>query len=232
MYRSVFFLIFFLSFFNSFEIKADEIIKKNLSDFTQLIVQGRIPVVLEEGKQYSAEIRIKSDDIDPEKIAFVSKGSQMIVKYTGFTLRDLDMIIILRVPNIDFIESRQGARISMGSNMRIKSPKITVNVFAGGIVTGKFDVESAEVNIDQGGDIVLVGTAKQLIGNVTTGGTIDALGMIANNSVVKVRMGGTIQVNFSETLNASVFSGGEINYRGNGTITEKITLGGTIERLR
>jgi hypothetical protein len=119
----------------------------------------------------------------------------------------------------------------MASNMRIKSPKITLNVFAGGVVTGKFDVESAEANIDQGGDIVLVGTAKQFIGNVTTGGTIDAISFIANNGVVKVRMGGNIIVNFRETLNASVFSGGVIKYRGNGTLTEKITLGGTIEKL-
>ena len=230
MFKGIF-LIYIITFFYSFDLKADEIIKKNLSDYTQLIVQGRIPVILEEGKQYSAEIKIKSEDIDPEKIAFVSKGSQMIIKYTGLTLRELDMVIILKVPNIDLIESRQGARISMAANMRIKSPKIIVNVFAGGVVTGKFDVESAEANVDQGGDIVLVGTTKQFIGNVTTGGSIDAVSFIANNGVVKVRMGGSILVNFRETLNASVFSGGVIRYRGNGTITEKITLGGTIEKL-
>lgn len=224
-------LILFTLTFTIFDVKADEIIKKNLSDYTQLIVQGRIPVILEEGKQYSAEIKIKSQDVDPEKIAFVSKGNQMIIKYTGLTLKELDMVIVLKVPNLDLIESRQGARISMAANMRIKSPKITVNVFAGGVVTGKFDVESAEANVDQGGDIVLVGTAKQFIGNVTTGGSIDAISFIANNGVVKVRMGGSIIVNFRETLNASVFSGGLIKYRGNGTLTEKITLGGTIEKL-
>ena len=225
------FILISISFLFSFNLKADEIIKKNLSDYTQLIVQGRIAVILEEGKQYSAEIKIKSQDIDPDKITFVSKGNQMIIKYTGLTLRELDMVIVLKVPSIDLIESRQGARISMASNMRIKSPKIIVNVFAGGVITGKFDVESAEVNINQGGDIVLVGTTKQLIGNVTTGGNIDAVSFIANNGVVKVRMGGSILVHFRETLNASVFSGGVIKYRGNGTLTEKISLGGTIEKL-
>ena len=226
-----FFLLIIISFLFSFHSKADEIIKKNLSDYTQLIVQGRIAVILEEGKLYSAEIKIKSEDIDPEKIAFVSKGSQMIIKYTGINLRELDMVIILKVPNIDLIESRQGARISMAANMRIKSPKIIVNVFAGGVISGKFDVESAEANVDQGGDIVLVGTTKQFIGNVTTGGNIDAISFLANNGVVKVRMGGSIFVNFKETLNVSVFSGGVVKYRGNGALTEKITLGGTIEKL-
>lgn len=230
MIKGIFILLFFTCL-NIFHVSADEIIKKNLSDYTQLIVQGRMAVILEEGKQYTAEIKIKSQDVDPEKIAFVSKGSQMIIKYTGLSLKELDMVIILKVPNLDLIESRQGARISMAANMRIKSPKITVNVFAGGVITGKFDVESADVNVDQGGDIVLVGTAKQFLANVTTGGSIDALSFISNNSVVKVRMGGNIIVNFRETLNASVFSGGVIKYRGNGTITEKISLGGTIEKL-
>lgn len=224
------FLILFCFLF-TFNLKADEIIKKNLSEYTQLIVQGRMAVIIEEGKQYTAEIKIKSQDIDPEKIAFVSKGSQMIIKYTGLSLKELDMVVVLKVPNLDLIESRQGARISMASNMRIKSPKIIVNIFAGGVITGKFDVESAEVNIDQGGDVVLVGTTKQFIANVTTGGSIDAISFISNNGVVKVRMGGTILVNFKETLNASIFSGGIIKYRGNGTLTQKITLGGTIEKL-
>lgn len=224
------FLILFCFLF-TFNLKADEIIKKNLSEYTQLIVQGRMAVIIEEGKQYTAEIKIKSQDIDPEKIAFVSKGSQMIIKYTGLSLKELDMVVVLKVPNLDLIESRQGARISMASNMRIKSPKIIVNIFAGGVITGKFDVESAEVNIDQGGDVVLVGTTKQFIANVTTGGSIDAVSFISNNGVVKVRMGGTILVNFKETLNASIFSGGIIKYRGNGTLTQKITLGGTIEKL-
>jgi hypothetical protein len=223
--------ILYLVLFNSVYLKADEIIRKNLSDYTQLIVQGRMAVILEEGKQYTAEIKIKSQDVDPEKIAFVSKGSQMIIKYTGLSLKELEMVIVLRVPNLDLIESRQGARISMAATMRIKSPKITLNVFAGGVITGKFDVESAEVNVDQGGDIALVGTAKQLVANVTTGGSIDALSFIVNNGVVKVRMGGNITVNFRETLNATVFSGGVIKYRGNGTITEKISLGGTIEKF-
>jgi hypothetical protein len=225
------FLILFLSLFSVLYTKADEIIKKNLSDYSQLIVQGRMAVILEEGKVFTAEIKIKSQDVDPEKIAFVSKGSQMIVKYTGLTLKELDMVIVLRVPSLDLVESRQGARISMSPSMRIKSPKIIVNVFAGGVITGKFDVESAEVNVDQGGDIVLVGTAKQLIANVTTGGSIEAVSFISNNAVVKVRMGGNIMVNFRETLNATVFSGGVIKYRGNGIITEKISLGGTIEKL-
>jgi hypothetical protein len=229
MVKGLFLILFSILF--TFDLKADEIIKKNLSDYTQLIVQGRMAVILEEGKQYSAEIKIKSQDVDPEKIAFVSKGNQMIIKYTGLSLKELDMVIVLKVPNLDLIESRQGARISMASNMRIKAPKIIVNIFAGGVITGKFDVESAEVNIDQGGDVVLVGTTKQFIANVTTGGSIDALSFIANNGVVKVRMGGSILVNFRETLNASVFSGGIIKYRGNGTLTQKITLGGTIEKL-
>jgi hypothetical protein len=231
MAKGLLYILFLILSFNAFQLRADEIIKKNLSDFTQLIVQGRMAVILEEGKQYTAEIKIKSQDVDPEKIAFVSKGSQMIIKYTGLSLRELDMVIVLKVPNLDLIESRQGARISMASTMRIKSPKINVNVFAGGVITGKFDVDLADVNVDQGGDIVLVGTAKQLIANVTTGGSIDAVSFIANNGVVKVRMGGNITVNFRETLNASVFSGGVIKYRGSGTITEKITLGGSIEKL-
>ena len=44
-------------------------------------------------------------------------------------------------------------------------------------------------------------------------------------------MGGNITVHTRETLNATVFSGGTIRYRGSGVITETIKLGGTIQKL-
>ena len=215
----------------SFVTFGNEVIKKNLSDYSELVVQGRIAVVLEEGNQYTAEIKTKSADIDLDKLSFISRGKQMIIKYGGLNVKEVDITIVLQVPSLDLIESRQGARISMASTMRIRSPKMSLSVFAGGVISGKIDVESADVKVDQGGDIILVGTAKQLICSVTTGGTIDGVNFIASNTVAKVRLGGSISVFVKETLNATVFSGGVIRYKGSGTVTEKITLGGTIEKI-
>lgn len=224
-------LAFLIAFTACLQAVAIDNIKKTLPDYSSLTVQGRISVVLEEGSAYTAEIKTSLGQEEVDKISFISKGNQMIVKYAGISLKEIEMTIHLQVPSLESIESRQGARISMASNMRIRNPKMSVSVFAGGVISGKIDVESAEVKVDQGGEIFLVGTAKQFICSVTTGGTIDALNFVASNCVAKVRMGGVISVFVKETLNANVFSGGTIRYKGNGTISEKITLGGTIEKI-
>ena len=205
--------------------------KKTLSSFKNLVVQGRISVILQEGTDYSADIKSSLSDEDLKKLSFNSKGDEMIIKYIGVNFKELDITITLTVPTVESIESNQGARVSMMSNMRIKAPKISLSAFAGGYISGKFDVESADVRVDQGGTINLVGTAKMFICTVTTGGEIDAVSFVASNCVAKVKMGGNITVQTKETLNATVFSGGTIRYKGNGIVTETIKLGGTIQKL-
>ena len=205
--------------------------KKTLPSFKDLVVKGRISVILQEGTEYSADIKSSLSEEDLNKLSFTSKGNEMIIKYIGINFKELDITITLTVPTIESIESNQGARVSLMSNMRIKAPKISLSAFAGGYISGKFDVELAEVRVDQGGTINLVGTAKMFICTVTTGGEIDAVNFVASNCVAKVKMGGNITVQTKETLNATVFSGGLIRYKGNGIVTETIKLGGTIQKI-
>jgi len=204
--------------------------KKTLPAFKDLVVQGRISVVLQEGTDFSAEIKSSLSEEDLNKLTFTSKGQSMIIKYIGINFKDLDIVITISIPTVESIESNQGARVSL-SNMRIKSPKIILSAFAGGAIFGKYDVELAEVRVDQGGTISLVGTAKMFLCTVTTGGEIDAVNFVASNCVAKIKMGGNITVHTRETLNASVFSGGTIRYRGSGVVTETIKLGGTIQKI-
>lgn len=205
--------------------------KKTLPSYRELVVQGRISVILQEGTDYSADIKSSLGEEDLNKLSFTSRGNEMTIKYIGVNFKELDITITLTVPTLESIESNQGARVSLMSNMRIKAPKISLSAFAGGFISGKFDVESADVRVDQGGTINLVGTAKMFMCTVTTGGEIDGASFIASNCVAKVKMGGNITVHTKETLNATVFSGGTIRYKGNGVVTETIKLGGTIQKI-
>ncbi len=205
--------------------------KKTLPSFKDLVVQGRISVILQEGTDFSADIKSSLSEEDLNKLTFINKGNEMIIKYVGVNFKELDITITLSVPTLESIEANQGARVSLMSNMRIKAPKIDLSVFAGGYISGKFDVESADVRVNQGGTINIIGTAKMFICTVTTGGEIDGVNFVASNCVAKVKMGGSITVQTKETLNATVFSGGTIRYKGNGIVTESIKLGGTIQKL-
>ena len=227
MGRFLFLILFSCTFSLLFGMENQ---KKTLPSFKYLEVQGRISVILQEGTDYSAEIKSSLSEEDLNKLSFTSKGQSMIIKYIGVNFKELDITITLTLPTVESIESNQGARVSL-SNMRIKSPKITLSAFAGGYISGKYDVELADVRVDQGGTISMVGTAKMFTCTVTTGGEIDAVNFIANNCVAKIKMGGNITVHTRETLNATVFSGGTIRYRGSGVITETIKLGGTIQKL-
>lgn len=224
------FIFILLIFFSAFGYGMENQ-KKTLPSFKDLVVQGRISVILQEGTDYTADIKSSLGEEDLNKLSFTSKGNEMIIKYIGVNFKELDITITLTVPTVTSIESNQGARVSLMSNMRIKAPKITLSAFAGGSISGKFDVESADVRVDQGGTINLVGTAKMFICTVTTGGEIDAVNFVASNCVAKVKMGGNIAVQTKETLNATVFSGGTIRYKGNGVVTETIKLGGTIQKM-
>ena len=93
--------------------------KKTLPSFKDLVVQGRISVILQEGTDFSADIKSSLSEEDLNKLTFINKGNEMIIKYVGVNFKELDITITLSVPTLESIEANQGARVSLMSNSLI-----------------------------------------------------------------------------------------------------------------
>ena len=220
-----------LLFLISFKGFSSDTIFKVLPEFSKLKIQGRLVVILEIGTDYKAELRASSAEVDLNKVAFNNKGDEMLVKYSGLTLKGPGVQLVITIPSLNQIDVSMGAKVSVQSRHILKTATLELNVSGGGVIIGALDVELLTASIDGGGDVILSGATKQLIASVLTGGTIDGFNLITNNASAKVKLGGNVNVNVKETLNASVFSGGIISYKGSPALTQKVSLGGLIQKV-
>jgi hypothetical protein len=205
---------------------------KKLSDFSTLSIQGRMQVVLTSGDEYKVEANIHGDNVDLDKLIFTYKGSVLSVRYQGGAFADVDLILTFYLPESANIEAKKGVELRTKESYVLKKERLTISAFAGGKIAASVVSEKVNAEINQGGSIRLSGSTTDLDCNVFTGGTIGTIHLKAKNVTASIAMGGEIITSAENNLDAKVTSGGTISYKGEPkNKTEKITLGGKIEKL-
>lgn len=205
---------------------------RQLLAFKTISVQGRMHVDIVPGTAYHMETIAQSTDIDLNKLSLTYKGEQLVIKYSGGSLKNLQLNLVVHVPELSGIEARQGAMIKVDPKLSLKGAKVYLRAFAGSTIYADVNADWAEFRIDQGGDIFATGTIGQLESRVTTGGNIYAAKIQCKRASAEIKFGGYIDVNTTDALEATVTSGGTIRYKGSGQVIEKISLGGKIEKMQ
>lgn len=208
-------------------------VTKKLAEFSELSVQGRLTVKLEKSDEYSINILIVDNaEVNIDNLKMVYKGDKLDVKYTGGSLKDIEMELVIKCPFLSTLEARQGVEIRAGKNFSFTGPKVFLHSFAGGKMEVHVNHDWVETKVNQGGSVRVQGTTKHLEAYVVTGGTIGASFMKAEKVDAEVKFGGDIICNATEILNAKVTSGGSITYKGEPKVKEKVTLGGSITKSK
>jgi hypothetical protein len=225
------YLVLLIVAFNSLTFLAQETAEQKLSEFDELVIQGRFTVDIKYSSEMKAVAVVHSDEVDLDNLSYTYTNKELKIKYSGSLLDDVDLNITLYINNILYLEAKQGTEIRVDKEFDFKNNAISLKSDAGGKISVKLDVPSVIAEITKGGSIKLSGKTEQLNATVRTGGTIGAANLKANSVTAKVSFGGEIICNVDEILDAQVTSGGTINYKGEPKITEKVRLGGTIEAL-
>ncbi|MEO9257271.1 MAG: DUF2807 domain-containing protein [Crocinitomicaceae bacterium] len=211
---------------------SQEFWSKKLSEFSTISIQGRMQVVLASGDEYKVEANIHGDNVDIDKLVFIYKDSKLSVRYQGGAFADVDLILTFYLPKSVDIEVKEGVELRMKDGYVLKKDKLMITAFAGGKIAATVASEKVTAEIHQGGSIRLSGSTTDLDCHVFTGGTIATISLKAKNVTASVAMGGEIITTAEDNLDAKVTSGGTISYKGEPKKkTEKITLGGKIEKL-
>jgi hypothetical protein len=220
-------IFLFLAFF-ALQATAQD---RQLLAFKTLSVQGRMHVDVVPGTEFRMETIAHGEGIDLNKLSLTYKGEELVIKYSGGSLKNLQLDLIIHAPALSGIESRQGAIIKVDPKLSMKGTKVYLRAFAGSEIFADVTSDWAEFKIDQGGNIFATGTVGQLECKVTTGGNIYAAKMQCKRASAEIKFGGYIDINTTDALEANVTSGGTIRYKGTGQVIEKISLGGKIEKM-
>ena len=212
---------------------SQETTTKKLAEFSELSVQGRLTVKLEKSDVYEMEILIiNAAEVDIDNLKMEYSGNKLDIKYSGGSLKDIEMELTIKCPSLSRLEARQGVEIRAENSFPFKGAKIFLHTFAGGKMEVNVNHDWVEAKVNQGGSIRVQGSTKHFEASVVTGGTIGASFLNADKVDAEVKFGGDIICNAIEILTAKVTSGGEITYKGDPEVTQKVTLGGSITKSK
>lgn len=205
-------------------------VEKDMGTFSDLKTTNRIKIELIQG----SEEKIVLDAKDEKDVSLTNKNGKLIIKNNIKELvSDSDYKIVVKVyfKELKNITAESGSYIV--SNKKIDANSLKISSNSGSQVNLKLKVTTLEAKVFAGANITLEGsgTTGTLIG--TAGGVIDASKLVFNDATATVNAGGKIEVNASNTVNATTRAGGYVNIYGNPkTVTEKSTAGGTIKRVK
>ncbi len=223
-----FFLVF--SMFLFFTAFTQEILSKQLTEFSEIIVVGRYQVTLVPGNEYNATVTINSNDIIPENIQYNFSGETLTLRVSGSSLRDIDVHFEIEVPALNHIQARNGAKLTLEDGFNFNEPLELLTENGGKIQVKSSNSPWVKASVSQGGYIRVNGTTSLAELSVRAGGTIGATDLVAEKVNATVTVGGKIVCHALQNLNAEVRTGGYIYYKGDPEVKEKISLSGVIEK--
>ena len=205
-------------------INAQDVVTKNIGDFTELKVFDKISVTLVESDENKVEITgIKRREVD-----VILKDDLLKIRMFVDNIWDNNNTkVTIYYKQIEKIDANEGARII--AEDVIKSRDLDIRAQEGGKVIGKVDANFVYGKAVTGGEIDLEGEAKEQEIVINSGGQYYASELESNEVQVRVSAGGVAEVFARKYIKANTNAGGTIRIFGNPTEmdTQKL-LGGKI----
>ena len=226
------YILILLTVFSSSLFYAQESKMYDLMKFEKLVIQGRYTAEINYGETAKLEAVAHDIEIDFEDLSLTYSDEMLTIKYRGSLLEDIALNLIITIPEIKYLEAKQGCQIRVNKNFKFDRKPIHLFADAGGKISVKnIDAPWVKAEITKGGSIKITGETALFDASVRTGGTIGAANLKAKKVNAEVSIGGEIICFPQEKLDASVTSGGTVNYKGAPKVSQKIRLGGNIVQI-
>lgn len=202
--------------------------KRSVGDFHGIRIGGGIELYLTQGGEEAVAVSANDPDYRDRLRTEVRDGILHIYLddkfHWGWVGHNLKLRAYVSCKVLDELRSSGGSTVHIDET--IKSERLDLHVSGGGVVRGKFEAGEMTAGISGGGNLYLSGTAGSLTVHVSGGGDIYGYDLATDSCEARVSGGGDVFVTVNKTLDATVHGGGDIRYRGNGSIRESHTFGG------
>jgi len=199
-------------------------IQKELDDFNEIKVFGRIEVRLEYNELPS--IKIESGSFDIENVHFKVNDGILILRLLSEFPPEIKVYVTVFHNPIKSISANAGAKIY--NRNELNGPFLNIEAKSGSELDLFMNTDSIQVLVNKGAFVRLTGKSKAVKLKTSTGGDFRATALASEN-LFAIMNGGTAEVNVSEYLDAKVRFGAMLKYLQQPKKIEKsISFKGTI----
>lgn len=211
------------------EIEEEE---HSLAKFNQVKVKDHVDLQLHHGNEHRAKIKAEEDIIGDVRMQI--KGDELVIDIHGEDddfIIDEDVTAHIYASKIKRVIAKESGDVKIPSHVLANQAKVHLKS------TGDADITTETTNkltliSDGSGDFDLSGETKKLIVNLRGSGDLDGEAFTAEKANLNTRGSGDIKVSVEESLKASTYGSGDIQFKGNPTIKHMDQDGsGDIEKV-
>lgn len=226
------YLSIIISLFIGFYSNSQKSANQEIKPFEKLVLIGNFTAHIINSDNNLAVATSHGDEANIDNLEFSYKNKTLTIKYQGSFVKEIPLQLTLNYNKpIASIEARRGVILTVESAGNFDEPVKYYAENGSKVLINQVYADFVEAHITKGGSIRINGEAKNFQPRINAGGTIASVSLKTKHVIAKVSMGGEIICAPIETLDATIFSGGSINYKGSPKVTESITFGGKIEQL-
>ena len=198
---------------------------KNVGDFNEVKVFDLIKVSLV--KSDENKVMITGEDVDDVEIIIKNNTLKVRMKFDR-SFDGTKTFVAVHYTDLKVIDANEGA-IVVGNEL-ITQDNIELRAQEGAPIIVGLDVDTVNVRAVSGGIIETRGKANTQDITLNTGGIYEGRDFETKNTTVKVRAAGEAEVKASNSVDARITAGGNIDIYGDPQIvTKKQTFGGSIK---
>ncbi|WP_294824326.1 head GIN domain-containing protein [uncultured Flavobacterium sp.] len=199
--------------------------RKMSGDFTKIDAGTGLEVIIEQGS--GQMVTVEADNNLHQHIKTEVKDGELEIKADVNIGNATAKKVIVRLPNIEGIESGSGCAVSTRNTL--KADSILLSSGSGSTMTVAIEAKNATLESGSGSTLKVTGKAGDITTDSGSGGTINARGLVAKKAVSEASSGSTTVINATESLTADASSGGIINYVSTpSNLSKKTSSGGSV----
>jgi hypothetical protein len=218
-------LVFALSFGNA--ANADDIKKekREIADFTKIVISGSGHLFLKQGDKVALTIETERTFLPELKSEVIDQVLHLGPKTSESQLNH-PINYYLTLANIEDIHTEGSIEIS--SKGVISAKELNLVTEGAGIIDLKIKTEALKTRVEGNSNIALSGTATTQTLKIEGAGKIQGRKLLTKTTQVEIKGAGIAEVNASETLDVKIEGFGTVKYYGEPKITQEISGAGEI----
>ena len=203
---------------------------EDVASFNKISVSGAFYVEVLPG---DAEQRVHvtaDDNIMEDVLVSVENGELRIKMRSGVNYNNVYPKLIINTPSLEKISTSASAKVQVKNTLK-SSGKIQFETSSAGTIIADVDAPSINADASSGSTLELSGRTKNYNVQGSSGSSIKAAELLSENTDVQVSSGASAKVHASVTLKAAASSGGNVDYKGGGSVSSKESSGGSISKV-
>jgi hypothetical protein len=202
---------------------------RTAASFNGVKVSGAIDLYVRQNS--SPSIKIEADENLLKYIEIENDGNMLVIHTKrGVNLRPTRSLrVYIGAPAFSRLEASGACDIF--SENKISSPE-TLNIDLSGASDAKLEVNAPRVDVDVSGagTVTLKGETRDFSVDGSGSTDIKCYGLLAENTKVGISGAGSAEVFASVKLDVDVSGAADVRYKGNGTVSQRVSGAGSVKK--